>query len=79
MPKINIRESNPALFAQVKSEQDKLREECTASIKVARLCPYCGHKITTICKGNHGYATEKCVNCGEEVIFPPISFRVANK
>ena len=79
MPKVNVRETNPVLYAKVKSEQDKLREDCTARITVARLCPYCGHKITTIYKGNHGYATEKCVNCGENVIFPPISFRMANK
>ncbi len=78
MPKINIRETNPTLYAKVKCEQDKLRSECLAGLTVARLCPYCGHKITTIYKGEHGYATEKCANCGESVIFPPISFRLKN-
>ncbi len=77
MPKINIRQQNPEHYAQVKCLQDKMRSECSTQIRVARLCPYCNHKITTIYKGNHGYATDKCSNCGEEVIFPPISFRMA--
>ena len=78
MPKINIREKDPELYEKVKSEQNKMRTQCNARVKVARLCPYCGHKITTIYKGEHGYATEKCGNCGEDVIFPPISFRLAH-
>lgn len=36
-------------------------------------------QITTIYKGNHGYATEKFSNCSEEVIFPPISFRLTTQ
>ena len=47
MPRCNIREENPAKYAQVKAEQEKLRAECSqsSSITLARLCPYCGHKI----------------------------------
>lgn len=47
MPRFNIREENPVKYAQVKAEQEKLRAECSrsSSMTLARLCPYCGHKI----------------------------------
>ena len=44
---------------------------------LARLCPYCGHKIEILSRGTHGYAFTKCPNCGENVGFPPVSFRLA--
>lgn len=77
MPRCNIREENPAKYAQVKAEQEKLRAECSqsSSITLARLCPYCGHKIEILSRGTHGYAFTKCPNCGENVGFPPVSFR----
>ena len=79
MAKVDVQRANPELYEQVKTEQERLKIHCRAQMKVARLCPYCGHKTTTIYKGNHGYADEKCPNCGEEVIFPPISFRLSSK
>ena len=62
MPRCNIREENPAKYAQVKAEQEKLRAECSqsSSITLARLCPYCGHKIEILSRGTHGYAFTKC-------------------
>ena len=47
MPRYNIRTENPVRYAQVKAEQDRLRAECarSSSITLARLCPYCDHKI----------------------------------
>ena len=79
MPRYNIREENPAKYAQVKAEQEKLRAECSqsSSMTLARLCPYCGHKIEILSRGTHGYAFTKCPNCGENVGFPHVSFRLA--
>lgn len=53
MPRYNIREENPAKYAQVKAEQEKLRAECSqsSSMTLARLCPYCGHKIEILSRG----------------------------
>ena len=66
MPKINIREQDPRKYEAVKAEQDKLKAICGSQIKVAKICPYCGHTVSYICKGTH---------CGETITFPPISFR----
>lgn len=79
MPRYNIRTENPVRYAQVKAEQDRLRAECarSSSITLARLCPYCDHKIEILSRGTHGYSFIKCPNCGEDVGFPPVSFRRA--
>ena len=79
MPRHNIREENPIRYAQVKAEQEKLRAECArnSSMTMARLCPYCEHKIEVLARGNHGSSFVKCPNCGESVGFPPVSFRLA--
>lgn len=77
MPKVNIRETDPVRYAKVKAEQDELNKKCDTAMTVARLCPYCNHKITILCSGSHSYAKEKCPNCGENVTFPPISFRLS--
>lgn len=47
MPRYNIRTENPVRYAQVKAEQDRLRAECarSSSITLARLCPYCDHRL----------------------------------
>lgn len=76
MPKINIREVDPVRYAKVKAEQEQLSAQCSTLMTIARLCPYCGHKMTMLCRGNHNYSKEKCSNCGENVVFPPISFRL---
>lgn len=59
------------------SKQIKDWEECCSQIKIAKICPYCGHTVSYVCKGTHAYTQEKCPNCGENVTFPPISFRLA--
>lgn len=78
MAKINIRQQDPIRYAKVKAEQDELNKQCSAQMTLARFCPYCNHRITILFRGQHGFAREKCPNCGEEVIFPPVSFRMAN-
>ena len=77
MPKVNIKETDPVRYAKVKAEQEELSKKCASAMKIARLCPYCGHKVTILCSGSHSYAQEKCPNCGESVTFPPIVFRMA--
>lgn len=78
MPRYNVRIENPNRYAQVKAEQDKLRAECArnSNMTLARLCPYCDHKIEVLFRGTHGYSLIKCPHCGETVGFPPVSFRM---
>lgn len=75
MAKFNIREQGPQKYKAVKAEQDKLSAICGVQMKIARICPYCGHTVSIVFKGNHFYTQEKCSKCGETVTFPPISFR----
>ena len=79
MPRYNIQEKYPDRYAKVKAEQEQLRAECArnSSMTMARLCPYCEHKIEILLRGIHGYSFLKCPNCGEQVGFPPVSFRMA--
>ncbi len=75
MPKVNIQQVNPERYAQVKAAQDSLRKQCSGMMKMVRLCPYCDHRVENVVRGEHGYTFAKCSNCGEEVVFPPVSFR----
>ena len=79
MPRYNIQEKDPDRYAKVKAEQEQLRAECArnSSMTMARLCLYCEHKIEILLRGIHGYSFLKCPNCGEQVGFPPVSFRMA--
>ena len=77
MPRIDVKQTDPFRYARVKAEQETLRRQCAGSITVARLCPYCDHKVEVLCRGTHGAAYVKCPSCGESVLFPPISFRLA--
>lgn len=77
MGKVNIREKDPLKYAAVKAAQEELSKKCAALLKVARICPYCGHSIEFLCKGNHSFSQVKCPVCGEPVTFPPISFRLS--
>lgn len=77
MPKVNIRESDPVRYAAVRAEQDAMRRQYRGGAILAKLCPYCTHRIEMIQSGAHGASFTKCPNCGEEVFFPPISFRIA--
>lgn len=76
-PKFNIREQDPQKYSAVKAEQDKLSAICGVQMKIARICPYCGHTVSIVYKGDHSYTQEKCSKCGETVTFPPISFRLS--
>lgn len=76
MPKVNIKETDPARYAKVKAEQEQLNAQCCTQMTLARVCPYCNHKITILCREQHSFTKEKCSNCGENVIFPPVSFRL---
>lgn len=75
MPKVNIRESDPAHYAAVQAEQEALKKQYATKMKIAKLCPYCHHKVPVLYQGGHAPEQTKCTNCGEDVIFPPISFR----
>jgi hydrogenase maturation factor HypF (carbamoyltransferase family) len=75
MAKVNIQEINPERYAQVKAAQNSLRNKCSGMMKMVRLCPYCDHRVENVARGEHGYTFAKCSNCGEEVVFPPVSFR----
>ena len=75
MPKINIKESDPVRYAQVRAEQEALEKALSTTVKMARFCPYCSHKIEILCRGTHSAAYVKCPNCGEDTFFPPVSFR----
>ena len=79
MPKkINIRKRDPEHYARIKAEQDELEKECSRKLKIERMCPYCNFPVSTVIRGNHGYAREVCPRCEEPVLFPPLSFRIAN-
>ena len=77
MSRVNVRELNPARYDQVKAEQDTLLQEYETQMKIARICPYCQHKVEMLVRGYHGATMIKCPHCGENIVFPPISFRIA--
>ena len=78
LAKFNAKEYDPERYARVKEEQDRLRTTCKSELRLARLCPYCDYKLSVVLKGEHSYTSEKCPNCGEIIVFPPISFRMAS-
>lgn len=77
MPKVNIRQTDPERYAAVRKEQRELRANYATRIRMARLCPYCGHKIEVLCSGSHAGSELRCPNCQEDVFFPACSFRTA--
>ncbi|MEE0963339.1 MAG: hypothetical protein U0L73_03850 [Ruminococcus bromii] len=78
MAKFNPRENDPERYARVKAEQKILLTKAKSQLGLARLCPYCDYKLSIILKGEHSWTSEKCPNCGEVIVFPPISFRMAS-
>ena len=48
MARLDVRTQNPERYAQVKAEQEELKIQFSMAAfgtSVARLCPYCEHKI----------------------------------
>ena len=76
MSRINMKTLHPARYEKAREEQEKLKEQFSCCTTLARLCPYCDHKVAVICKGSHGAMFIKCTKCGEDVFFPPVSFRI---
>lgn len=75
MNKVNVRTSNPARYARIAAEQEELKRTYSSSITMARLCPFCSHKIEVLCRGSHGGTYTQCPKCSENVFFPPVLFR----
>lgn len=75
MPRVNVRQTDPDRYARVTAEQEALKNTYSSQMRIARLCPYCDHKVEVLCRGTHSGSYSKCPNCGESVFFPPISFR----
>jgi len=75
LPKFDMRRYNPDHYARVKADQEQIEAQYFQGVKLAQLCPYCGHRVGILCRGFHGAEQKKCENCGEEVKFPPIQFR----
>lgn len=74
MPRVNIRQTDPVRYAQVAAEQEMLKQTYSSQMQIARLCPYCSHKVEVLCRGTHRGAYSKCSNCGETVFFPTHHF-----
>lgn len=80
MPRCDVRTTNPEHYARVKAEQAQVEKQYfTHGLLIARVCPYCGNKIEMLARGRHDPSQLKCSNCGEEVKFPPIQFRMARE
>ena len=76
MPRCDVRTRNPEHYARVKAEQAQLEQQYfSQGLMIARICPYCGNKVEMLVRGHHDASQLKCLNCFEEVKFPPIQFR----
>ncbi len=56
MARLDVRTQNPERYAQVKAEQEELKIQFSMAAfgtSVARLCPYCEHKIEIFCIVGH--------------------------
>ena len=74
MQRVDIRKENPVRYAKVKAEQDRLQNVFDITPTLVVECPYCGHKVGRLFKGQHAGIEQKCPKCGEVFIFPPVSF-----
>ena len=77
MQKTNVQQIDPARYARVRAAQDDLKRKAEGKLKMIRLCPYCEHRVESVAQGSHGYVITKYSHCGEEIVFPPLSFRQA--
>lgn len=79
MPKVDPKAYDPERYDAVKKDQEEIRQKCKGIMTMVRICPYCGFRIEQVARGSHSYTFTKCQNCGEEVVFPPLSFRLSRK
>lgn len=77
MARINVKESDPERYAQVRAEQRALEKAHSSAVRIARLCPYCDHKVDVLCRGTHSGTYSKYPSCGEDIFFPTVMFRRA--
>ena len=77
MARPNMRQEDPEQYEKIKAAQNNLKQQYFGGIKMARLCPYCNHKVEVLCRGEHASASTMCPNCREEIFFPPVMFRKA--
>ena len=75
MQRQTLREINPELYAQMKQEQARLREEVLPVTLLARICPNCLHVLERLPRGVHGECILKCPVCKEETVFPTLFYR----
>ena len=57
MARLDVKTQDPERYAQVKAEQEELKLQFSMAAfgtSVARLCPYCEHKIEILYRGEHG-------------------------
>ena len=70
MARLDVKTQDPERYAQVKAEQEELKLQFSMAAfgtSVARLCPYCEHKIEILYRGEHGPSRAKCPNCGADI------------
>lgn len=72
MPKVNIKDKNPARYERVKNEQERLAQIYGDTSTVARVCPFCGLKLSLLSDGQHDAEQRKCPDCGEQLNLPPV-------
>lgn len=77
MAKINSKALDPLRYSCIQAEQQELKKQYSNHTTMARLCPYCQNKLEVLCKGTHGASYVKCSQCGEQVFFPPVTFRLS--
>lgn len=77
MARLNQEKMDPVQYEKIKTEQEKLRDEYLCGVTMARLCPFCHNKVEVLCKGYHAASFQKCPQCGEKIVFPPVEFRTA--
>ena len=75
MPRYNPREGDPQRYARAQAQQSELKKQWAGQYTLARICPFCDRKVEILYRGSHGSCCVKCPCCGEEVLFPPVSFR----
>lgn len=79
MARLDVKTQDPERYAQVKAEQEELKLQFSMAAfgtSVAQALPIPVSIRSSFVSGEHGPSRAKCPNCGEEVVFPPIAFRL---